>query len=68
MPIDITYYFNLVLSQIVTVFDFMRTRLVFRLGGVTFNMFTLLLGIWIFTAQWLLSSVMMMMEETNNGV
>lgn len=48
MPIDITYYFNLVLSQIVTVFDFMRTRLVFRLGGVTFNMFTLLLGIWIF--------------------
>ena len=48
MPIDITYYFNLILSQIVTVFDFMRTRLVFRLGGVTFNMFTLLLGVWIF--------------------
>lgn len=48
MPIDITYYVNLVFSQIVTVFDFMRTRLVFRLGGVTFNMFTLMLGVFIF--------------------
>lgn len=46
--IDLTPYFNFILDWIVYVFNFCRTVLVFQIGGIEFNVFTLSIGIWIF--------------------
>lgn len=48
MPIDITPYFNYILDTVIEVINFCRTQLIFSLAGVTFNLFTLSIGIFIF--------------------